>query len=221
MCKLSRIGVMIQRIIHLHLACYSLVSCFISECTQNMMSNQFPTTDCSITSIVHGLYVWRIYSLFTKESLSPKTRYQMYGFVLLIAALSLCQFSCCVATSFFEALQYHQGPEKQFIARKLFHAWLASASIADAIITVVLVCKLNSIRTRLGVKATDDKIKKILYIIVPAGAAVSMKTKHHYKSNTNIFLSLFADCFLSNLDLGLAGHLSRRCILSIPHLQLE
>ncbi|PWN34829.1 uncharacterized protein FA14DRAFT_171555, partial [Meira miltonrushii] len=130
--------------------------------------------DCSITSIVHGLYVWRIYSLFTKESSSPRTRHQMYGFVLLISALSLCQFSCCVATAFFEALQYHQGPGKQFVARKLFHAWLASASIADIIITVVLVCKLSSIRIRLGVKATDDKIKKILYTIVPAGAATAI-----------------------------------------------
>lgn len=145
----------------------------------------------------------------------------MYGFVLLIGALSLCQFSCCVATAFFEALQYHQGPGKQFIARKLFHAWLASAFIADIIITVVLVCKLNSIRTRLGVKATDDKIKKILYTIVPAGAAVSRTIIVHFKRQTDISLQHFLDCYLSNLDMGVARNIPRSCILSIPDLQLE
>lgn len=122
------------------------------------------SSDCTIASIVHALYAWRIYKLIAR-------RWMAIGLALFIMLLSMAQFSCCFAAAMFNALQDIQGPGKQYVARKLFHAWLSLATSADVVITTVMAIKLYSART--GVRSTDTAITKLLYVTIPGGAIVS------------------------------------------------
>lgn len=123
-------------------------------------------TDCSIASIVHALYGWRIYKLVVR-------RWLAIGLTILIALLSLGQFACCVSAALFNALQKIEHPETQWVARRLFHGWLTTATAADIIITTVMAIKLFSART--GVRSTDRAITKLLYVTIPGGALVSLQ----------------------------------------------
>jgi hypothetical protein len=86
----------------------------------------------------------------------------------------MAQFSCCAAAAIYNGLQYVQGPDKQYVARKLFHGWVACATCADVIITAIMALKLHSVRT--GVKSTDRIINRIMYVTVPGGASTAIMT---------------------------------------------
>lgn len=112
---------------------------------------------------MHALYGWRIFKLIERRWLAVSS-------MILIGLLSAAQFSSCLASAMWYALQYHQGPGHRFISRKFFHAWLANASVADVIITAILAIKLYTAKT--GFENTDKTINKILYVSVPGGALV-------------------------------------------------
>lgn len=138
--------------------------CFLAISVDKLIQR---IADCSIASIVHALYGWRIYRLIAR-------RWIAIPCVVLIALLSMAQFSCCAAAALFNSLQYIQGPGKQYVARKLFHGWVACATCADLIITAIMTIKLHSVRT--GVKSTDRIINRIMYVTVPGGASTAIVT---------------------------------------------
>ncbi|UZJ56943.1 hypothetical protein CBS101457_006263 [Exobasidium rhododendri] len=123
--------------------------------------------DCTISSIVHALYSWRIYKLFSR-------RYLAIALATLVMLLSMAQFSCCFAAAMFNALQESQGPGKQYVARKLFQSWLVLATSADVLITLSMAIKLYSART--GIRSTDRAITKLLYVTIPGGAITAVVT---------------------------------------------
>jgi hypothetical protein len=112
---------------------------------------------------VHALYAWRIYKLISR-------RWWAITLSTLVVLLSMAQFACCFGAAMFNALQEFQGPDKQYVARHLFRAWLILATTADVIITTVMTIKLYSART--GIRSTDRAITKLLYVTIPGGAIV-------------------------------------------------
>lgn len=90
-------------------------------------------TDCTVSSIVHGLYAFRISVLYQRRWIRDMT----IGLTLamLIMLLSSAQWACCMVAAIYNALQSKQGPGKRFIARKFFRVWLVIATVDDILIS--------------------------------------------------------------------------------------
>lgn len=90
-------------------------------------------SDCTVSSIVHGLYAFRISVLYQRRWIRDMT----IGLTLamLIMLLSSAQWACCMVAAIYNALQSKQGPGKRFIARKFFRVWLVIATVDDILIS--------------------------------------------------------------------------------------